>query len=168
MSSRRISPARPRGAALPRSPSSEQPAGVPAPRCWDPSRPSARTGWARQGSNLRPLACKARALPLSYAPRAPRERTRSPLTPRMLGVSLRTRPGSLGGRSGGELTDGVLPAGLLADVAGAVHFGEGDLPVGVDEEGGAHGHPGLLVERAVGLSDRAVGPEVGEQREVEA
>ena len=26
-------------------------------------------GWARQGSNLRPLACKARALPLSYAPR---------------------------------------------------------------------------------------------------
>lgn len=25
--------------------------------------------WARQGSNLRPLACKASALPLSYAPR---------------------------------------------------------------------------------------------------
>src|SRR3954469_16923064 len=33
----------------------------------------ARAGlWARQGSNLRPLACKARALPLSYAPGAPR------------------------------------------------------------------------------------------------
>ncbi len=30
------------------------------------------TSWARQGSNLRPLACKARALPLSYAPRPPR------------------------------------------------------------------------------------------------
>jgi hypothetical protein len=27
--------------------------------------------WARQGSNLRPLACKARALPLSYAPFGP-------------------------------------------------------------------------------------------------
>jgi hypothetical protein len=29
--------------------------------------------WAQQGSNLRPLACKASALPLSYAPDAPRE-----------------------------------------------------------------------------------------------
>ncbi len=28
------------------------------------------SSWARQGSNLRPLACKASALPLSYAPRA--------------------------------------------------------------------------------------------------
>ena len=27
--------------------------------------------WAQQGSNLRPLACKASALPLSYAPDAP-------------------------------------------------------------------------------------------------
>ncbi len=27
--------------------------------------------WARQGSNLRPLGCKPRALPLSYAPDAP-------------------------------------------------------------------------------------------------
>lgn len=29
--------------------------------------------WAQQDSNLRPLACKARALPLSYAPDATRE-----------------------------------------------------------------------------------------------
>jgi hypothetical protein len=27
--------------------------------------------WAQQGSNLRPLACKASALPLSYAPDSP-------------------------------------------------------------------------------------------------
>src|SRR3954452_19722666 len=32
--------------------------------------------WARQGSNLRPLACKARALPLSYAPRGPQPKVR--------------------------------------------------------------------------------------------
>ena len=31
---------------------------VPARRCW----------WARQVLNLRPLACEASALPLSYAP----------------------------------------------------------------------------------------------------
>jgi hypothetical protein len=32
-----------------------------------------RRRWAQQGSNLRPLACKASALPLSYAPDATRE-----------------------------------------------------------------------------------------------
>src|SRR5215207_7648197 len=41
---------------------SSAPDGMPPGQCG---------GWARQGSNLRPLACKARALPLSYAPRAP-------------------------------------------------------------------------------------------------
>ncbi len=30
--------------------------------------PSCCGWWAQQGSNLRPLACKASALPLSYAP----------------------------------------------------------------------------------------------------
>ena len=29
---------------------------------------SSERQWAQQGSNLRPLACKASALPLSYAP----------------------------------------------------------------------------------------------------
>jgi hypothetical protein len=47
---------------------------VPVQTGSDPTDPRGTTErkWARQGSNLRPLACKARALPLSYAPRAPR------------------------------------------------------------------------------------------------
>src|SRR3954468_18175860 len=32
------------------------------------SQPAVRWGWARRGSNLRPLAGEASALPLSYAP----------------------------------------------------------------------------------------------------
>src|SRR3954453_1789211 len=100
-------------------------------------------GWARQGSNLRPLGCKPRALPLSYAPRAPRGRC-----PRTAS------------RLCGELADRVLPAGLPAGVAGLVHLGEGDPAVGVDEERAAQRHAVLLVEDAVRLCDGAVRPEV--------
>src|SRR3954468_11289740 len=71
-------------------------------------------------------------------------------------------------RSGGELADGVLPAGLLPRVAGLVDLGEGDGAVGVDEERPAQRHAGLLVEDAVGLRGRPVRPEVREQRELEA
>src|SRR5688572_10443174 len=69
--------------------------------------------------------------------------------------------------SGRETGDGVLPAGLLAHVAGRVDLGEGDLPVGIDEERRPQRHAGLLVEGLVGLSGRAVRPEVAQQREVE-
>src|SRR3954452_16855752 len=117
--------------------------------------------WARQGSNLRPLACKARALPLSYAPRAPQGRW-----PGRRSRERRTGAPSRG--SGRDLPDGVLPAGLLSGVTGLVDLGEGDLPLGVDEEGPAQGHAGLVVEHAVGLGGGAVRPEVRQQGEVEA
>ncbi len=70
--------------------------------------------------------------------------------------------------SGGEIGDGLLPAGLLAHVAGRVDLGERDLPGRVDQERGAQGHAGPLVEGVVGLGGRTVRPEVAEQREVEA
>src|SRR3954471_20075092 len=108
--------------------------------------------WARQGSNLRPLACKARALPLSYAPRAPRV----------------CAPGAGSSASGGQAVHRLLPAGLLPGVAGLVDLGEGDLAVGVEQEGSAQGHAGLVVEDAVGLRRLPVRPEVRQQREVEA
>src|SRR5690606_34239842 len=57
----------------------------------EPTKPLVRGWWARLGSNQRPLACKASALPLSYAPetgtrqvpvsvavRLPRERDEGP------------------------------------------------------------------------------------------
>ena len=37
-------------------------------QCGDPRSPCKGGGWARRVSNLRPLACEASALPLSYAP----------------------------------------------------------------------------------------------------
>jgi hypothetical protein len=53
-----------------------------------------RTGWARLGSNQRPLACKASALPLSYAPRDSPESTGSPPSPRRaVPAPCATRPG---------------------------------------------------------------------------
>ena len=39
---------------------------------------SCKNRWAQQGSNLRPLACKASALPLSYAPVQPLRARRAP------------------------------------------------------------------------------------------
>ena len=44
----------------------------PAAREPDGALASLSSWWARQGLNLRPLACEASALPLSYAPQAPR------------------------------------------------------------------------------------------------
>src|SRR3954447_16392283 len=130
-------------------------------------KPQVRAGlWARQGSNLRPLACKARALPLSYAPRAPRVGARGAAPCRVPPQGCEWR-GAGGPSSGGQLTDGVLPAGLLPRVTGLVDLGEGDHALGVDEERAAQRHAGLLVEDAVGLRRGAVRPEVAEQREVE-
>src|SRR3977135_2230695 len=70
-------------------------------------------GWAQQDSNLRPLACKASALPLSYAPDATR----------------------VARYSGWQCGQGLLPDGLVARLAGPVHLGEADHPVSVHQEG---------------------------------
>src|SRR3712207_6856874 len=56
----------------------------------------------------------------------------------------------------------------LASIPRAVDLVERDPPLGVNQEGAAHGHARLVVEHAVGLSDGAVRPEVRQQREVEA
>ena len=66
--------------------------------------------WARQGSNLRPLACKARALPLSYAPGAPRVRGRR-----------------AAGQAASAATAAFQPDCSRAS-PGRVDLGEGDLP----------------------------------------
>src|SRR3712207_8811191 len=102
-------------------------------------------GWARPGSNRRPLACMARALPLSYAPRAPR----------VSGPVQGTAPSAprTGPPSGGQLGHRVLPAGLLPGVAGTVDLGERDPALRVEQERAADGHAGLVVEHAVGLRE---------------
>src|SRR5215470_2569886 len=113
---------------------------------------AAGPGWARQVSNLRPPACKAGALPLSYAP-APHHKPQT--TARERRQALQSR-------------DGPLPGPLITSLTGLVQLSEPHRPHGVDQEGATAGHACLLVEDTVRLGDLAMRPEVAEQVELEA
>src|SRR6266496_4703174 len=101
-----------------------------------PSHLSGACLWARQDSNLRPLGCKPRALPLSYTPLVGEPRARQPQTE-------------------SECGDRHLPCLLVAGFAGLVDLGEPHHAFLVDEERAAVRHAGLLVEHTVLLCDDA-------------
>src|SRR5690242_9139530 len=89
--------------------------------------------WARLGSNQRPLACKASALPLSYAPGyGPSHATQDRPVPSTKDRCQRRAPG-------------VLVTGLTR----RVHLGVPDDPVLVDEERAPVGEATLGVEHPV-------------------
>jgi hypothetical protein len=99
--------------------------------------------WARQDSNLRPTACKAGALPLSYAPRSGAngdfrriEAANSTFAPEGKPIS-------------GQLLQRVPPALLVTGVAGAVVLREAHDAVLVDEERAAEGEAEVAAEHAV-------------------
>ncbi len=75
---------------------------------------------------------------------------------------------ALATRAGATLEggDGLAPAVLVTGLPGPVILGEPDDAGLVDDEGAPVGVAALLVEDAVRLGDRAVRPEVGQQREL--
>src|SRR5690349_7522502 len=124
--------------------------------------------WARLGSNQRPPACKAGALPLSYAPRAWR-----PSLPQVVDSHAGPRhrgpaPSGRGPSRPGELRDRLAPRLLIAGLSGSVVFREPHHAGPVDQEGPPVGEAALRIEHAVRLGHRAVRPEIRQQREVVA
>jgi len=69
---------------------------------------------------------------------------------------------------GEQRSHGALPRALIARLARPVRLGESDHPVDVDQEGPAQRHARLLEEHVIGLRDRPVRPEIGQQRETVA
>ncbi len=100
----------------------------------DPRKP----WWARQVSNLRPLVCKTRALPLSYTPRC---RCRLPAT-----APLPQNPAPSVNPHRGQRCS---PGRLIARLAGLLALREADHPTPINDERPAVGDSGIFVEHPV-------------------